>query len=90
MAERAEADPSQVPADSAKAEVASDAETLEMSPPMLDVHAPHMLTKWKSSRIRLDTRSRASIENFRRCQMVTLIFPMPRRRQRRETPDNEK
>jgi hypothetical protein len=28
----------------------------------------------------LDTRSRASIENFRRCQMVTRIFPVPRRR----------
>jgi hypothetical protein len=56
MAERAEADISQGPADSAKAEVASDAETLEISPPMLDVHAPHeVLHTWKGFLIHIAT-----------------------------------
>ncbi|MGC2031014.1 MAG: hypothetical protein WA642_13430 [Steroidobacteraceae bacterium] len=56
MAERAEADPSQVPADSAKSEVASDAGTLEMSQPMLDVNAPHeVLHTWKGFFIHIAT-----------------------------------
>ena len=56
MAERAEADISQGPADRAKAEVASDAETLEISPPMLDVHAPHeVLHTWKGFFIHIAT-----------------------------------
>ncbi len=56
MAERAEADISQGPADRAKAEVAPDAETLEISPPMLDVHAPHeVLHTWKDFFIHIAT-----------------------------------
>jgi hypothetical protein len=56
MAERAEADISQGPADSAKAKMASDAETLEISPPMLDVHAPHeVLHTWKGFFIHIAT-----------------------------------
>ena len=56
MAERAEEAISQGPADSAKAGVASDAETLEISPPMLDVHAPQeVLHTWKSFFIHIAT-----------------------------------
>jgi hypothetical protein len=56
MAERAEADISQGPADSAKAEVASDVETLKISRPMLDVHAPHeVLHTWKGFLIHIAT-----------------------------------
>lgn len=56
MAERAEADISQGPADSAKAKMASKAETREISPPMLDVHAPHeVLHTWKGLFIHIAT-----------------------------------
>jgi hypothetical protein len=56
MTERAEADISQGPADSAKAEVASDVETLKISRPMLDVHAPHeVLHTWKGFLIHIAT-----------------------------------
>src|ERR1700735_2347379 len=56
MAERAETDIPQIPADSAKAEVASDAGTVGMSPPMLDVHAPHeALHTWKGFFIHIAT-----------------------------------
>jgi hypothetical protein len=53
MAGRAEADISQGPADSAKA---TNAETREISPPMLDVHAPHeVLHTWKDFFIHIAT-----------------------------------
>lgn len=56
MADRAEPDIPQGPADSAKTEVASDAETLEISPPMLEVHAPReVLHTWKDFFIHIAT-----------------------------------
>jgi hypothetical protein len=56
MAEPAEADISQVPADSAEAEIVSNAGTVEMSPPMLEVHAPHeVLHTWKGFVIHITT-----------------------------------
>src|ERR1700735_1629762 len=56
MAERAETDIPQIPADSAKAEVASDAGTVGMSPPMLDVHPPReSLHTWKGFFIHIAT-----------------------------------
>ena len=56
MAERAEADVSQGPADSAKAKVASNAEKREISLPMLDVHAPHEVPHtWKGFFIHIAT-----------------------------------
>jgi hypothetical protein len=56
MAERAEADISQGPADGEKAEVAPNAQTREISPPMLDVHAPHeLLHTWKGFLIHIAT-----------------------------------
>jgi hypothetical protein len=56
MAEPAEADISQVPANSAAADVVSNAGTVEMSPPMLEVHAPHeVLHTWKGFVIHITT-----------------------------------
>ena len=56
MADRAEPDIPQRPADSAKAEVPLDAETLEIPPLMLDVHAPHeVLHTWKGFFIHIAT-----------------------------------
>jgi hypothetical protein len=56
MADRAEPDIPQRPAGSAKAEVPIDAETLETTPLMLDVHAPHeVLHTWKGFFIHIAT-----------------------------------
>ena len=56
MAERAQADISRAPADSAEAKTVSDAQTPEISPPMLDVHAPHeVLHTWKGFFIHIAT-----------------------------------
>jgi hypothetical protein len=56
MAERSEADISQVPTASVKAEAASNAEIREISPPMLDVHAPHeVLHTWRGFFIHIAT-----------------------------------
>lgn len=56
MADRAEPDIPRGPADSAKAEMASEAETLKTLPPMLDVHAPHeVLHTWKGFFIHIAT-----------------------------------
>ena len=56
MAERADSEIPQGPADSANAEVSSDANTPEISLPMLDVHAPHeLLHTWKSFFIHIAT-----------------------------------
>jgi hypothetical protein len=56
MADRAEPNILPGPADIAKAELASNAETPEISPPMLDVHAPHeVLHTWKDFSIHIAT-----------------------------------
>jgi hypothetical protein len=56
MAGHDEADISEGPADSAQAEVVSSAETPEISPLMLDVHAPHEgLHTWKGFFIHIAT-----------------------------------
>jgi hypothetical protein len=56
MENRAELNIHQGPASIAKAELASNAETPEISPPMLDVHAPHeVLHTWKGFFIHIAT-----------------------------------
>jgi hypothetical protein len=56
MAERAEPDIPQRPAESAKADVPLDAETPEIPPAMLDVHAPQeILHTWKGFSIHIAT-----------------------------------
>jgi hypothetical protein len=56
MADRAEPNILPGPADIAKAELASNAETPEISPLMLDVHAPHeVLHTWKDFSIHIAT-----------------------------------
>jgi hypothetical protein len=56
MAERAEPDIPQRPAESAKADVPLDAETPEIPPAMLDVHVPHeVLHTWKGFFIHIAT-----------------------------------
>jgi hypothetical protein len=56
MENRAELNIHQGPASIAKAESASNTQTPEISPPMLDVHAPHeVLHAWKGFFIHIAT-----------------------------------
>jgi len=56
MADRVSPDMPRQPADSANAEVSSNAATPEISPPMLDVHAPHeVLHTWRGFFIHIAT-----------------------------------
>jgi len=83
MEHRAEHDTLQGPASGAKAELTSNAETPETSPPMLDVHAPHeALHTWKGFFIHIATivvglfiavALEQSVEAFNRHQEVAAL-----------------
>jgi hypothetical protein len=83
MENRAEPNILQGPASIAKAELASNAETPEISPPMLDVHAPHeVLHTWKGFFIHIATivvglfiavALEQSVEGFNRRQEVAAL-----------------
>ena len=83
MENRAEPNILQGPASIAKAELASNAETPEISPPMLDVHAPHeVLHTWKDFFIHIATivvglfiavALEQSVEAFNRRQEVAAL-----------------
>jgi hypothetical protein len=83
MENRAEPNILQGPASIAKAELASNAETPEISPPMLDVHAPHeVLHTWRGFFIHIATivvglfiavALEQSVEGFNRHQEVAAL-----------------
>jgi hypothetical protein len=83
MENRAEPNILEGPASIAKTELASNAETPEISPPMLDVHAPHeVLHTWKGFFIHIATivvglfiavALEQSVEGFNRHQEVRAL-----------------